>query len=1065
MESSTKGKAKRRHLRSEECAELSRRPEGSQSLTQPHSATSTRSRLDTNQGLYPRTPTKRRKKRVGKDQNQQDITQFFPSTGVVRVVSPQKAASAQASHCIKTQGLSGQLTPKTEPDEEHDEVLAISMKEEHDEEMLAISMKTEADEEMLAISMKEEPDEEVLAVSLKEEPDKEVDYLEGLTTDMFGDDEEFERSDQACMSPLRVEEVEALPDSHYGLLGCSKDLADPQGHVDHLPEELLTLVLSLLPAEDLYSHASLVCRRWRNIITQPLFVPWKKLYYRYTKLEIEAVREINTILETYGIKKNDPECILHVVEFMAQYKPVQRVRPEVVLQTVRTHRMFPKAEACIKHRLPKLEGMERGPNPWAAMALILLLCDGVGDVLDLVARLRDCLPSTSAVIEYLNAMATILLAMKRKHIKISNRWHYNIFYVLHLMENAPLALSSNQSGRSQVQMTHEQQKILNHDIQRHHMVKIMAFAGTGKTSTLVRYAQQRPHLQFLYMAFNKSVANQAQRCFPSNVDCKTVHSMAYGAVGKRYKELKKLSGNMKPFSVAWVLPEGHGGFVKAKVVTLTLNAYMSSVDTHVTPHHVPDMYINTRGIETTPGLQERQVFAKDAQRIWDKMVALEETREAAYHMTHDGYLKLWQLQNPVLDKYDVIFIDEAQDCTPAIMDIMLRQHCGKILVGDPHQQIYTFRGAVNALNLVEHTHLYYLTQSFRFGSEIAYIASTILQVCKEVKKTLVGGKQEGSVHGQAVDSLHHLSTGSSLGRGKLAVLSRCNATVFDQAVKLTDANPHCRLHIVGGVENFGLNKIMDIWVLMQPPNNRCHGIKDAFIRRFTKDSLGGYMGLKMYATKTEDHELEGKFTVVEKYNSRIPMLVNRIKSCTEIEAQHADFILGTVHKSKGLEFDTVVVTDDFAKVPCAAHNLPRLPSFSRGNIVEDEWNLLYVAVTRAKRSLVITKNISNILTLAGEYFLRTEMTSALLTEGQPPRCSVRECQNHIKADWPLAMRKLPFKYMDSSDCGGPVCGACVLQRVGPTACLLAPPELLQVLPVTLERLELPIHYALLMALF
>lgn len=44
------------------------------------------------------------------------------------------------------------------------------------------------------------------------------------------------------------------------------------------------------------------------------------------------------------------------------------------------------------------------------------------------------------------------------------------------------------------------------------------------------------------------------------------------------------------------------------------------------------------------------------------------------------------------------------------MDIMLSQSCGKILVGDPHQQIYTFRGAVNALHAVPHTHLYYLTQ-------------------------------------------------------------------------------------------------------------------------------------------------------------------------------------------------------------------------------------------------------------------------------------------------------------------------------------------------------------------
>ncbi|XP_070978094.1 F-box DNA helicase 1-like [Oncorhynchus clarkii lewisi] len=185
----------------------------------------------------------------------------------------------------------------------------------------------------------------------------------------------------------------------------------------------------------------------------------------------------------------------------------------------------------------------------------------------------------------------------------------------------------------------------------------------------------------------------------------------------------------------------------------------------------------------------------------------------------------------------------------------------------------------------------------------------------------------------------------------------------------------------------------------------------SFIRRFTQQSLGGYFGLKSYAKKTEDRELEGKLSMVEKYNSRIPELVERLYGCTEREAQHADFILGTVHKSKGLEFDTVVITDDFAKVPCAAHNLPRLSSCSGGDVPDDEWNLLYVAVTRAKSSLVITKNITNILTLAGEYFLRTELTSTLLTEGQPPCCSVRECHNHIMPVWPLAMCKLPLQYV------------------------------------------------------
>lgn len=35
------------------------------------------------------------------------------------------------------------------------------------------------------------------------------------------------------------------------------------------------------------------------------------------------------------------------------------------------------------------------------------------------------------------------------------------------------------------------------------------------------------------------------------------------------------------------------------------------------------------------------------------------------------------------------------------------------------------------------------------------------------------------------------------------------------------------------------------------------------------------------------------------------------------------------------------------------------------SVPDDEWNLLYVAVTRAKRALYITKTISNLLTFTG----------------------------------------------------------------------------------------------------
>lgn len=51
--------------------------------------------------------------------------------------------------------------------------------------------------------------------------------------------------------------------------------------------------------------------------------------------------------------------------------------------------------------------------------------------------------------------------------------------------------------------------------------------------------------------------------------------------------------------------------------------------------------------------------------------------------------------------------------------------------------------------------------------------------------------------------------------------------------------------------------------------------------------------------------------------------------------------MGTVHKAKGLEFDTVHVLDDFVKVPCARHNLAQLPHFRVGEQTESSlWGCL-----------------------------------------------------------------------------------------------------------------------------
>ncbi|XP_030575775.1 F-box DNA helicase 1 isoform X2 [Archocentrus centrarchus] len=1074
MEVAVKGKAKRRHLNAEECDGLGRSAQGTDVLTQPHTFNQRMRNRNPNWGLYPRTPTKRPKfaPATGSPSGRQKgIGEFFSVTRVLSS-SPQKSSLPSTSK-------EGPKAVEEEEDEDDDiSLLAVPLApelrgkedEEIDDSLFAAVMMPEpqADEE------EEIDDDSLLAVEMpqskaREEP--EVDYLEGMTAEMFGNDDEFDQ----CDIHNEEEEVEALPDAHYGLLGSSNALLKPQGCMDDLPEEVLREVLCLIPAQDLYRNISLVCHRWRNIVEDETFVPFKKKYYRYMMTERQTVLEVFSILKSSGVtdSASADHSIRKLVVLMAQHKVGERVRPEDVLERVKKHRLFPQAEASIRLRIPDIQkhfnlGIT-GVNPYAAMAVILILSESVGDVQALVSLLMGCM-SHLAITEYLCHMAMMLLSLERNKITVSNRLHYNIYYVLHLMENGPFPVSCPQSRQPQFHLTQEQQQILSHNIQDDHVVKIIAFAGTGKTTTLVKYAEQRPHLRFLYVAFNNSVASEARRRFPSNVDCKTVHSLAYHDVGKRYKFREKLATSLNPFTISYVLPSGRGGFTKAKVVMTTLNAFMASADQTITVDHVPSSHVTHKGNRKIIDEHEKVLVVHDAQRIWNKMKDLNEKSKEAYYMIHDGYLKLWQLSDPkpcLSDVYNALFIDEAQDCTPAIMDVLLSQRCGKILVGDPHQQIYTFRGAVNALNYVEHTHIYYLTQSFRFGAEIAYVGATILRVCKGVQKILVGGKQKGGVcDDAAVRVVESVRAGTCQNRGKTAILSRCNFGVFSEAVHLTDANPNCRLHFIGDIKNIGLDRIMDIWYLMQQQQEgyeRTHYFKDRLIRSFVRRNENPFYTLKKYVEQTEDNDLHAKLTIVETYRKRIPELVSRLKACSQSDFHDADFIVGTVHKAKGLEFDTVMVTDDFAKVPCSKHNLRHNPDFSFAKIPDDEWNLLYVAVTRAKTTLIITKNILRIITMAGEYFLKSEMPSSLLKSDQPLPCSIANCPNCVTPGSAFIMRRQQMRCTDWLAQGGPLCERCIWTRIGPIAFLMTD-DVLSMAEIP-QRLDLPVHHAFFLELF
>ncbi|XP_074998265.1 F-box DNA helicase 1 isoform X2 [Calonectris borealis] len=1001
---------KKTHLTADDCEALARSAEGSSSLRQPLSQR--QGRGDVNRGLHPTHQTRRHQGGQGRQKN---ITDYFRISQTQQV-----GASGTKNSRIKEELLDPIFTEPGDSFSNVSTVMGIS----------GDSYSFLEDEDLVPApreSSRKRPLTTAAAGVHKPEHD------------LWGELEKKPMVVHPEHSQIKQElddmEIEPVPDAHYGLLG-TRNWEVPQGTIDKLPVEVLRHIFAFLPVTDLYQNLSLVCRCWREIVSDPLFIPWKKLYYRYLMKEDTALHRVEQVLQNFAITKEQEECVLGLIRCVSAIHTRRSVDPSAVLRCLKSHHLFSKAEVCVANKLPHLQSRTGPENMWAIIAVMVLFSDGVSDIQKLMACLwrPSSTLSVVEVTETLYCIATLLYAMRDRNMAITNRIHYNIFYCLYLMENSSVTMQTIEeetlasrcrqdlwSSWPEVKLTHEQQRILNHKIERGQRVKIMAFAGTGKTSTLVKYAEKFADMNFLYVTFNKAVAEKGKSVFPRNVTCKTFHSLAFGSVGKHYKEKGKLNfSKMSVYSVSSLIRnrEGQSLFIRGKTVSQTLENFFASSDKEICEEHTPIWFKNTRGERKLVSRAEKEINVEEAKEIWHNMKKLDGDVEKKYKITCDGYLKLWQLSKPQLSGYDAIFVDEAQDCTPAIVDIVLSQTCGIILVGDPHQQIYTFRGAVNTLYSVPHTHVYYLTQSFRFGPEIAYVGATILDVCKKIRnKTLVGGNQKGDVRGSV--------------EGKITILSRSNFNVFEDAVKLTGRGRPIKIHVIGGLARFGLSRIYDIWKLSQPADERKKAnlvINDSFIKKW--EETQGFLGLKEYADRIDDKDLEMRITIVEKYKERIPELVQKIESSHVLQEAMADYLIGTVHQAKGLEFDTVLVADDFVEVTSLSGNEQRT-NFNIGRYPEDEWNLLYVAVTRAKKHLLMSQSVKDLLALAGERFLRVELMSEAAKNGATVACSVPHCTETLRSGSWLVVKKLPLTYSNGSrDAGGYLCHACTQQRFG-----------------------------------
>lgn len=234
------------------------------------------------------------------------------------------------------------------------------------------------------------------------------------------------------------------------------------------------------------------------------------------------------------------------------------------------------------------------------------------------------------------------------------------------------------------------------------IISIRSVAGSGKTTTLLDLAQKHKKKKILYLAFNKSliteIKNKIHTKGITNLKPCTFDSLMRTTFIQHNEDPNIVY--LKPQTIGTIHPwfEGKAYPIK-KYYTNWFNKFCRQLEfddiIKFCKHHLgkpKDLLIT----------------------LWKKVLKNE-------FQTFDSIRKMVVMNNwckeYIDNKYDMIFIDEAQDFDNLMLRILITDTTiPKLFVGDPKQAIYQWRGCINAFDhLPSHTLHVEFYSTFRLG--------------------------------------------------------------------------------------------------------------------------------------------------------------------------------------------------------------------------------------------------------------------------------------------------------------------------------------------------------------
>ena len=485
-----------------------------------------------------------------------------------------------------------------------------------------------------------------------------------------------------------------------------------------------------------------------------------------------------------------------------------------------------------------------------------------------------------------------------------------------------------------METTQQQNEILE-SVQKYRTIKINAFAGSGKTTILKLISEKYPNKKILYLAFNSAIKNEATGLFPNNTFVKTTHGLAFGAIKKYTKiDLNKLT-NYRAIDIS-------------KQFEITYNQAIGALK-------IFENFCNT----TKQEIEKSDIEHTTARKMFDSMLI------SKMQPTHSFYLKYYylMLSSGQIQQfnYDIIMLDEAQDTNEVTLGIFEALSSKvKIFVGDQHQQIYSFRGSKNILSQIEVDKELSLSCSFRFNNDIAKYANLLLKTFKNETIKIDTLKSNDTT----------ITTSGYIARTNAQLISIISQRIKDRKPFVTVREPS---------EIFNLT----IEVLYFLQDDKKNIKRNRFLKDFVDEDE-----LLEYAKEVEDYELKSALKIAKEYKDEIhnfKIYADKFYKAWANKEQNGFnkrvdeiLFLTTAHTAKGLEWDRVTIADDFTDfaeliVDFGCDSLEQFQaeqSHLPNQELLDEFNLFYVAITRAKKEIIkdsenfhylMSKNINKLI--------------------------------------------------------------------------------------------------------